>query len=370
MVFLGLLVDRELLGLGVATDVAGATAWTLPLFLTGDLALLWRRTQPVASAVVVFMPYALHAVITDRGVEGAFVLLPALVSLYSLGAYAAGRPLIGGIAAVVVLNALHDSHDPGIHLSDQVEAWSYLFFVSVAAGVLVVGVLVGTRRRAREHQRETAAAEARREEAVASERAKIARELHDVVTHNVNVVVMQAMAAHGVLDTDPDRARAPLDAIESSGREALSEMRRMLGVLREETEPMLSPQPGATDVRRLVSQVRQAGQPVTLEESGDLEGLPDGMGMVLFRIAQESLTNAMKHATGAAVQVRITRGPTDVLLEVTNDPGGRPEPTPTGAGHGLVGMAERAGLFGGTATAGPRADGGFAVTARLPLESA
>jgi signal transduction histidine kinase len=367
-VFLALLVNRWLIGIDVPLDIADPL-WGVPLLACGDLALLWRRTHPLAAILGFFGAYALHAVLSGHGVEGLFALLPALVALYSLGAYAVGRQLVWGIAGVLVLNALHDTHDPGIQLSDPISVWGYLFWSLFILSWLLVGLLVGTRRRAGAERLRAAEAEARRAEAVASERAKIARELHDVVTHNVNVVVMQAMAAHGVLDTDPERVRAPLEAIESSGREALSEMRRMLGVLREETEPLWTPQPGATDVGRLVEQLTNAGQEVTLVSEGDLDALPDGMGMVVFRIAQEALTNAMKHARGAPVAVRVSRTTDAVEVEVTN-PAGVPEPQVSGAGHGLVGMTERAALFGGTVVTGPTPGGGFRVSAHLPLEHA
>jgi signal transduction histidine kinase len=369
LVFVALLVDRQFLGLGTVTDIAGDPVWTFPLFLAGDLALLWRRRFPVAVAVVAFVPYALHAVVTGAGVEGAFALLPGLVALYSLGAYAVGRQLAVGVAVVGALEAVHDTHDPGIRLSNEVEVWSYLFWTAVLVGVLVVGVLVGTRRRAEESRRRAAEAEARRVEAVASERAKIARELHDVVTHNVNVVVMQAMAANGVLDSDPARVRAPLEAIETSGREALAEMRRMLGVLRQEDDLLLAPQPDAAEVGRLADSLNAAGHRVECRVADDLGPLPDGMGLVVFRIVQEALTNTVKHARGAAARVEVRRTPDAVEVEVVNGPG-VPETERSGAGHGLVGMSERAALFGGTLACRPTEDGGFRVFARLPLEPA
>lgn len=367
-VFWMLLVNRAFVGILVPLDIDSAL-WGVPLLALGDLALLWRRTRPVAATMAYFGCYSLHALVSGHGVEGLFALLPAIVALYSLGAYAVGRSLALGVGGVLALNAVHDLNDPAIRLDDPISVWGYLFWSLVILSFLLVGVLVGTRRRAREERQRAAEAEVQQAEAVASERAKIARELHDVVTHNVNVVVMQAMAANGVLDSDPAQVRAPLEAIESSGREALSEMRRMLGVLREETEPMLAPQPGSADVRRLVDQLNKAGQDVTLSTEGDLDALPDGMGMVVFRIAQEALTNAMKHARGAPVAVAVCRSVDAVDIEVTNG-AGLPEPLPTGAGHGLVGMAERAALFGGIVCSGPRPEGGFRVSAHLPLETA
>jgi signal transduction histidine kinase len=240
--------------------------------------------------------------------------------------------------------------------------------VSVQGLVLMAGVAVASRRKSIEATRRAERLEQERRNAVTDERAKIARELHDVVTHNVNVVVMQAMAAHGVLSTDPDRARAPLEAIEASGREALAEMRRMLGVLRED-EPLLAPQPGAADVPRLAQTLQATGQRIECALSGDLDSLSPGLGMVVYRIVQEALTNAMKHAAGAPVQLGVTMRDGCVEVRVRNGPG-KGEAEHTGAGQGLVGMSERAALFGGELHAGPSDDGGFLVVARLPVEAA
>ena len=365
-VFVGMLVDKVFLGIGTPTNVAGDSRWTFALFLLGDLALLWRRRLPSLAAVGFFAPYAAHALVTGGGVEGAFALFPALVVLYSLGSYAADWNLVAGILGVVALSAVHDTHDPLLHLSDDNEIWSYIMWVSLQGLVLLAGVGVATRRRSAAATARADRLEQERRDAVADERAKIARELHDVVTHNVNVVVMQAMAARGVLDGDPARARAPLEAIESSGREALAEMRRMLGVLRED-EPMLAPQPGAADVARLTQTLRATGQEIDCDLTGDLTRVPPGLGMVVYRIVQEALTNAMKHARGAPVHLRIAALDEYVEVDVRNG-AGQGEAESTGAGQGLVGMSERAALFGGLLHAGPTDDGGFAVNARLPVE--
>jgi signal transduction histidine kinase len=349
--------------------VPGSMWWTLPLFSAGVLTLLWRRTRPAVAAISIFSAYAGHAVITDRAVEGVFVLLPGLVALYSLGASATGRRLAAAFPVVVVLNAIHDLRDPAIDLGHEASVWSYLFFLAVATATSLVGVLVGSRRRASAERRELEEVEHRRAEAVADERAKIARELHDVVTHNVNVVVMQAMAANGVLDSEPGRVRAPLEAIESSGREALAEMRRMLGVLREETEPMLAPQPTGADLRRLVDHLRETGQSIELVEDGGLDQLPDGLGLAVYRIVQESLTNAMKHARGGPVRVTVRRTLQQLSVEVVNG-AGLDEPEPSGAGQGLVGMRERAAIFGGSVVTSELPSGGYRVEAVLPLDPA
>lgn len=368
-VFVALLLNKEFLGIGTPTDIVGKTWWTFPLFLLGDLALLVRRRRPEVAAIGFYATYALHALVTSAGVEGAFELFPALTALYSLGAYAERQRLAIGVLGVVGLSALHDTRDPALSLSNDTEVWSYLMWTCVLLLFLVGGVLVRTARQGREQRGAAEEAERARAEAVASERAKIARELHDVVTHNVNVVVMQAMAASGVLESDPSRVRAPLEAIESSGREALAEMRRMLGVLREEDELLLAPQPGVSDITRLAETLQHAGQPVSCHIDESVVDLPDGMGMVLFRIAQEALTNAMKHARGAALSIVVRRTSTTVELEGLNG-AGTPEDEPTGARHGLIGMRERAALFGGRVDARPTGDGGFHVVATLPLAPA
>ena len=365
--FVGLLVDREFLGVGTTTDIAGSAWWTFPLLLAAALAMLWRRSVPDLVIVCFYGAYGLHALVTSSGIEGAVALFPALAGLYSLGAYATPPRLVAGFAGAAALSAVHDTHDPALSFSDETETWSYLMFTTVLVLALVAGILVRTARESAARRRAMLVADERRAEAIASERAKIARDLHDVVTHNLNVVVMQAMAASGVLDRDPPRVRAPLEAIESSGREALAEMRRMLGVLREDDDLLLAPQPGVGDIGRLVESLRRGGQPAAGRIDDVADELPDGMGMVLFRIAQEALTNAMKHARGAAVDVHVRRIAGDVQLEVVNG-AGRSEPEPSGAGHGLIGMAERAALFGGRVEYGPLADGGFRVLATLPLE--
>jgi signal transduction histidine kinase len=202
--------------------------------------------------------------------------------------------------------------------------------------------------------------------AVRDERARIARELHDVVAHSVSVMVLHAGAARRVLPDDPDRVAEPLLLVEETGRQALAEMQRLLGILRENGAPAaLTPQPGLDDLPALAEQVRRSGFPVELRVEGEPRALPAGVALAAYRIVQEALTNALKHAGPARASVRIAYRPHEVELEVVdNGPGG-----PTGGtGHGLVGMRERAALYGGQFEAGPLEEGGFRVRARLPLD--
>jgi signal transduction histidine kinase len=190
--------------------------------------------------------------------------------------------------------------------------------------------------------------EERAEAAVASERARIARELHDIIAHNVSVMVVQAEAADEMLDRNsPERARAPVRMIEETGRAALGDMRRMLGVLREaDARPALAPQPSIANLELLLAKVRESGLPVELVVEGDPRPLPPGVDLSAFRIVQEALTNALKHAGPAQAQVLVRFAP-----------------------DALVGMRERAALFGGELEAGRRNEGGFRVRALLPLRA-
>jgi signal transduction histidine kinase len=215
-----------------------------------------------------------------------------------------------------------------------------------------------------ERERET---EARA--AAAEERARIAREMHDVVAHSLSVMVVQAGAAEAMLDADPERARRPLAAVQQTGRSALTELRRMLGVLREMADegPGLAPQPGLSALDELARQVREAGLPVNVRVEGEPRPLPPGIDLSAYRIVQEGLTNALKHAGPATAEVVVRYGPRELELVVRDDGRGR-GPSANGGGHGLLGMRERVALYGGDLTAGPRPEGGFALAARLPLE--
>jgi signal transduction histidine kinase len=217
-----------------------------------------------------------------------------------------------------------------------------------------------------------------------AERARIARELHDVIAHNVSVMVVQADGASYTLAADPDRAREALAAISATGRQALAEMRRLLGVLRREDEPAntaRAPQPGIGELGELLDQARTAGLPVSFSVEGVPRPLPDGAALAAYRIVQESLTNTRKHAGPVASASVVLRYTSDALMLAISDDGrgglaGPAVPSsalpgaPVGsaaAGHGLTGMRERVAMYGGSVAAGPRPGGGFEVTATLPF---
>jgi signal transduction histidine kinase len=245
--------------------------------------------------------------------------------------------------------------------------------------VLVLAFAIGTSvRNRREHLRtlEQRAADLERERdqraalATAAERARISRELHDVVAHGLSVIVVQAQGAAAALERHPERTATALRAVIATGRDSLAEMRRLLGVARRDPaeDPQRAPQPGLGALPALVDQVRAAGTPVTLRVDGDPVALPAGLDLSVYRIVQEALTNTIQHAgTGARATVALGFAPDELRIEVTDD-GTGPAPSAPGKGNGLRGIAERVSLFGGQLVTGPAEGGGFRVCAALPLE--
>ncbi len=230
--------------------------------------------------------------------------------------------------------------------------------------MLLVRRVVGDReRRAQmaERERDVAA-----REAVVEERARIARELHDVIAHHVSMMVLQAGAERRGLGDEQASTREVLETVERTGRSALTEMRRLLGMLRGDAGDPLTPQPGLDDVPTLVGQLREAGLPVELRVDGEPRPLPVGIELSAYRIIQEALTNALKHAGGARARVDVRYGADSLELEIADDGARRAPEVPTG-GHGLVGMRERVALYGGRLDAGSRPSGGFVVRVLLPI---
>ena len=210
-----------------------------------------------------------------------------------------------------------------------------------------------------------AARTAAAQRAVAEERARIARELHDVIAHSVSVMTVQAGAVRRLLQPGQERERLALEAIESTGREALTEMRRLVGLLRRQgTVPDFSPQPSMRAVDVLVGTIREAGLPAELAVEGEPRELAPGVDLAAYRVIQEALTNALKYAGPARAWVTVRWREDEIEVEIAND--GSSEAAGDGTGHGLIGLRERVALVGGTIESGPRAGGGFVVTARLP----
>ena len=329
----------------------------------------FRRRRPIAAALTMALALLLATALGGAPTRATgIVALIALVSgAYMLGARTQGRVLAAGTIALIVALAA----DAIVEESQTVSA--LLFFTFFVVG-LPVAAGQATRSRAQLADeladRAVALERARGGEAQAAvqeERARIARELHDVVAHDVSVMVVQAAAAKRIVEREPDRAEEAIVSIEGTGREALAEMRRLLGVLRRGDEDLaLAPQPSLSRVDALLARTRAAGLDVALERSGDDAPLPAGVDLAAYRVVQEALANVVRHAGAEHATVRLTYDPRAVVVEVVDD--GRGAANGGGkAGHGLIGLRERVDLYGGDFEAGPRAEGGFGVRARLPV---
>ncbi len=342
------------------------------------LSLAWRRRAPLAAVLAYAGAAALGSALGSGTFDGDPPLPAALVAgaiaFYSLGAHAAERPALAGL----VLGIL--SFWTTIVVSDYRDLASYVFSAGLVA---LTPWLAGRTQRARRLRAE--ALEREREgqarTAVVEERQRIARELHDVVAHGLVVMVVQAQGARRILDQDPERAREALRAIETTGQTALEEMRRSLGVLREEAaRPDLAPQPTLEDLDALLAEMRRAGLKVDLRIEGERRALREGVDRSAYRIVQEALTNTIKHAGLVPTRVTVAYGADDLRLEIvdegarparpggeSHDGGGASGASGAGSGHGLVGMRERVRLYGGELETSSDNGHGFVVRARIPL---
>lgn len=327
------------------------------------LALGWRRRAPLAVVALAILVAAVANRVTllDAATVPAFALVTAA---YSVGAHTEGRPaLLGGLGVAALIAATV----PELSLENVV------FVGMILGGAWLAGRAIGYwRERERVLRRLTLELEREREEraraAVAEERVRIARELHDIVAHAIGVIVLQARGGRRSLPTDPDETREALDAIEATGSQALTEMRRLVGMLRTDDEqPALAPQPSLRYLDALATQVREAGLPVDIVVEGQPIELPPGIDMSAYRIVQEGLTNVLKHAGPTTARVVVRYRESDVELEIADS--GVGVAVTNGAGHGLAGIRERVAVYGGELEVGPRPEGGFHLRARLPVEA-
>jgi signal transduction histidine kinase len=330
------------------------------------LPIVVRRYRPLGVLAITVSAETVLLLFSDR----VQVPLGVIVALYTV-ASRCERPVAARAAAWVA---------PPITVGVIVNNWSGLGQVIPRLALFAIAWLVGDNLRTRraylaELEARAARLEREREEqaqrSVDEERTRIARELHDVIAHNVSVMVVQASAGEEVFDTDPDRAREALSAVASTGRAALAELRRLLGVIRTEGDdqgPSFAPQPGIERLDVLLGQVRDTGLAVELSVLAEPRGLPEAVGLCAYRIVQEALTNTLKHADASGAQVQVRYGPDALELQVLDDGRGASAVNGDTGGHGIIGMRERVALFGGELTAAPRAEGGYSVRARLPLE--
>jgi MYXO-CTERM domain-containing protein len=352
--------------LGAAIAVVGILespdpGWWLASLVLG-LAVALRRRLPLITFLVAFVVISLAARWIPLSSFASVLVTGYTLAAYGRSRFVAFAVLFGAALFVTVVFGSNLSFLPD---------WSTAFLI---IGTLwLAGSAIRTRQQQADDAEERAGRLEREQEqaheiAIASERARIARELHDVVTHHVSVMLVQAGAARHVLPRDPGQATDALLAVEARGREALAELRGFLGVLEGGTEEILelAPQPGTRDIEALVRGVADAGLPVTLQTRGEPPPLAQGIDLATYRVVQEALTNALKYADGAPTEVVIQYQPEEVRIEVLDKGPGKGD-APDGAGRGLSGLSERLALYGGRLEAGRRPSGGFAVRASIPV---
>jgi signal transduction histidine kinase len=351
----------------VLDDPPGPVVAKITAVVLSTLPLAWRTFAPVGTVGVTMGGLALAVIL---GLPTGEILVPhlaPLVAVYSVGVQSAARGVIAAVVIGLASSSIAVAVDPGGRVSE----------IAYTAAGLLAALAVG--RAVREMGFETDVLETRATElererdekaraAVAAERARIARELHDVIGHSISVMGVQAGAVRRVLAPELQREREALLAVERTGRDAVTEMRRLLGFLRSDDEErsLAEPPPTLKRLDDLVAEMRRAGLDVDLRVEGELGDLPAGRALAAFRILQEAFTNALRHAPGAHVRASLRRGPGELEIEVVDDGNARPPVSDGGGGYGLIGMRERVALYGGTLEAGPRPERGFAVVARLP----
>lgn len=358
---------------GALVEIAGgvltpAWLWTAVGLLSGVAVATLRRRQPL---LLLAWLLVLHAALPGGPrTEPPFYFFMALVTAFSLGAYVRRRTALLALATLVVSYFAYTlrSQSP---MSDPPEAVAGSLFICVFA---IMGLAFAASRRRAERLQSSAARllverEGHARAAVEEERTRIARELHDAVAHDVSVMTLQIGALRHRLHEDQQREREVLGQLERAGREAVDDLRRIVGILRRREGADRSPRPSMAHLERLVERIRDAGLPVELEETGDPGHLPPGIDASAYRIVQEALTNVLRHAPGAPTLVRVDHSAHELRIDVTNGPppGMAAAASDGEPGHGLIGMRERVALFGGELHAAPGQDAGFTVRASFPL---
>ncbi|TDB74220.1 sensor histidine kinase [Micromonospora sp. KC721] len=363
------------LGMDIPALAQHRIAWVI-VMLAIAAPLVARRRYPLAMLWVVMCTAAVISLLTNDRATLRFSFYVCVIAAYSAAIYSPHRlyALVSQSVAALLFSQLLPST-----LRSTVSNEAVPFVVLIPIAIAADG-LRRWRRRADEERARTAALERERDEAerraVEQERARIARELHDVVTHNVSMMVIQAGAARTVMAVDPEEARQALLAVEAGGRAAMSELRHVMGLLTMNSpgpDPAgaadLTPQPGLDRLDALVAGVRASGVPVELTVVGQCRPVSAGVELAAYRVVQEALTNTIKHAGGASATVVVEYAPDHLRVEVTNTGGTPRASATTGSGRGLIGLRERLTVYGGTLHAGPRPIGGYRVHAHIPLEA-
>ncbi|MEU8117884.1 histidine kinase [Spirillospora sp. NPDC049024] len=335
--------------------------WGYAVVLTAAVPLVWRRRAPVAVLMVVLVTVSLYD-LSDR-VAAQPVWYGALVAIYSTAAYASRWPRMIALAVATAGGLAFTGS------SDTAVRGVVLFVAAYAVGRAAAvsrSHAAALEERAAQLQRER---QVEVERAAERERARIARDMHDILAHAVSLMVVQAEAGPVVVRSDPDRAEAAFDAIAASGRDAMVQLRRLLGVLKEGEGPR-APQPTLADLPDLTGQVTGPGLTVNHTVTGTPLPLPGDVDVAAYRVTQEALTNIVKHSGATRADIRFDWQDDELMIRITDDGRGAPHALPHG-GNGLIGIRERAAACRGTASAGPRPDGpGFEVVVRLPLGGA
>lgn len=361
----GLIVLAQI-ELWVGHAISGPKGVVVPLAVVMPACVAVRRRWPLAVGVTVMQANGLFWLVGARSTSIALGV-SWMCALYGVAVWTDNPGFAIGLGGLVCSNVLAyfgNGHD--------LKAVGEFTWIPALVMFLVRRVVRDRQLRAEALAAQAELLERQREllahEAVTEERARIARELHDLVAHNVSVMVVQAGAERHALPEDQTSTRETLSSIEQSGRQALAEARRLLGMLRRDGEhEELMPQPSVDQIDFLVEQIERAGLPVKFNLEGEPVPLPAGVDLCAYRVVQESLTNALKHAGPAQAEVLLRYAPSALDVQIRDDGRGAPQPNGDGAGHGLIGMRERVALYGGELHTGPREGGGFEVRARLPL---
>ena len=333
---------------------------TAPLMALGCGALYWRRRYPILVGIAIVSMAILQAPVGMSLHTAVGPVVGIFFVSWAIGAYETRSRAVLGLA--IILGGLWVSMAvDSARGTDHYVGTDYPWLGAILLLPGVCGIAFGARTRSlRAAETRAKELELERREAIAAERARIARELHDVIAHSVSVMTVQAGAAEEMLKHDPARALAPVQAVQDTGRQALVEMKRLVGVLKDVgDDDDRAPQPRLADLDELAAKLRDAGQRVEVRVEGEPRDLPLGVELSAYRVVQEALTNTLKHAGGAPVVATLRYGADELAIDVSDE--GRAQRESSG-GHGLAGMRERVGIFGGTFHAGPRDGGGFSFT--------
>ncbi len=360
------LVVAAVVDVSTASHREGPLAANIVVVALIALCFVWRRSRPLLMVVGMFTGLLVLALFLTMPPDLAMGIVVLIVGGYSAGRHLFGRSSLISLAiGAVVVVVVCIMYDP----SDIFFPVTFFWFVPWLVGRTLRNQTMLARELAEKAERAAHAREEDERRAIALERSRIARELHDVLAHNLSVMVVQAAAARRIIDRDPERAVEVAALIQRTGREALAEIRHLFGAVRRGEGEDLAGPPSITRIDELARRARAAGLRVELRVVGEAVKLPPGIDLTAYRIVQEALTNALKHAGGGCASVTVAYEPNEVVLTVEDDGEGPSEfddLSAAGGGHGLVGMRERAALYGGLVQAGRRRGGGFAVQARLP----